>query len=45
VFRSASRPNLVAEPLLHRSATVELDGRRPVEELADIVETLLAATS
>src|SRR5262245_43110146 len=33
------------EPLLRRSATVELDGRRPVGELADIVEQLLAATS
>lgn len=29
------------EPLLRRSATVELDGRRPVEELADVVEGLL----
>jgi hypothetical protein len=33
------------EPLLRRSATVELDGRRPVVELADTVEQLLAATS
>lgn len=33
------------EPLLRRSATVELDGRRPIGELADIVEQLLAATS
>jgi shikimate kinase len=33
------------EPLLRRGATVELDGRRPVRELADIVEKLLAATS
>jgi hypothetical protein len=31
------------EPLLRRGATVELDGRRPVGELADIVERLLAA--
>ena len=29
------------EPLLRRRATVELDGRRPVPELADIVEKLL----
>jgi len=33
------------EPLLRHGATVELDGRRPVAELADIVERLLAATS
>jgi hypothetical protein len=33
------------EPLLRRGATVELDGRRAVGELADIVERLLAATS
>lgn len=33
------------EPLLRRSASVELDGRRPVGELADTVEKLLAATS
>ncbi|RSM72583.1 ATP-binding protein [Actinoplanes sp. ATCC 53533] len=33
------------EPLLRRVATAELDGRRPVEELAEIVEQLLAATS
>ena len=32
------------EPLLRRGATAELDGRRPTEELADIVERLLAAT-
>jgi shikimate kinase len=31
------------EPLLRRGATVELDGRRPVGELADVVERLLAA--
>ncbi len=30
------------EPLLRRGASVELDGRRPVEALADIVERLLA---
>lgn len=29
------------EPLLRRGATVELDGRRPVAELADAVEKLL----
>jgi shikimate kinase len=29
------------EPLLRRRATVELDGRRPVEELADVVVELL----
>lgn len=29
------------EPLLRRGATAELDGRRPVEELADAVEELL----
>lgn len=28
------------EPLLRRGATVELDGRRPVAELADVVESL-----
>jgi shikimate kinase len=33
------------EPLLRRSATVELDGRRPVGELADIVAQLLDAKS
>ncbi len=33
------------EPLLRRTATVELDGRHPVEDLADVVERLLAATS
>ncbi|MFT3859828.1 AAA family ATPase [Micropruina sp.] len=29
------------EPLLRRNATVELDGRRPIGELADEVEALL----
>ena len=29
------------EPLLRRGATVELGGRRPVAELADVVERLL----
>jgi hypothetical protein len=33
------------EPLLRRGATVELDGRRPVGELADTVERLLTTTS
>ncbi|MEE6296643.1 AAA family ATPase [Georgenia wangjunii] len=28
------------EPVLRRGATVELDGRRPVDELADVVEAL-----
>jgi hypothetical protein len=32
------------EPLLERGATVRLDGRRPVSELADAVEQLLTAT-
>lgn len=31
-------------PLLRRGATVELDSRRPVDELTDIVEHLLTAT-
>ncbi|KXK62828.1 ATP-binding protein [Micromonospora rosaria] len=30
------------EPLLRRGATLELDGRRPVRDLADVVERLLA---
>ena len=30
------------EPLLRRSATVELDGQRPVVELADDVERLVS---
>lgn len=29
------------EPLLRRGATLELDGRRPVNELADAIEELL----
>lgn len=33
------------EPLLRGGATVELDGRRPIEELADSVERLLVAIS
>jgi len=32
------------EPLLRRGATVELDGRRPVPQLADVVEQLLTQT-
>ncbi|MET8149224.1 hypothetical protein ACIBSW_10170 [Actinoplanes sp. NPDC049668] len=31
------------EPLLRRGATLELDGRRPVAELADAVEKLLTS--
>jgi shikimate kinase len=31
------------EPLLRRGATVELDGRRPVGDLADIVERLVTS--
>jgi shikimate kinase len=30
------------EPLLRRTATLELDGRRPPAELADIIEGLVA---
>jgi shikimate kinase len=32
------------EPLLRHGATVELDGRSPVNELADAIERLLATT-
>jgi shikimate kinase len=32
------------EPLLRRGATIELDGRRPVSELADAIEKLLRST-
>ena len=32
------------EPLLRRGATLELDGRRPVSELADIIEGLVLRT-
>jgi shikimate kinase len=40
--RAEIAANLVSvEPLLRRGATVELDGRRPVAELADVVEGLL----
>jgi shikimate kinase len=31
------------EPLLRRGATLELDGRRPPADLADIIESLVAA--
>ncbi|MGO4229990.1 AAA family ATPase [Arthrobacter sp. YAF34] len=34
---------LDVEPLLRNGATLELDGRRPVSELADVVERLIAA--
>ena len=33
------------EPLLRRGATVELDGRRPVVDLADVIERLVTRTS
>ena len=36
------RYTIEVEPLLRRSATLELDGRRPVSDLADEVEALLA---
>ena len=32
---------VAVEPLLRRGATLELDGRRPMAELADVVERLL----
>jgi shikimate kinase len=32
------------EPLLRGGATVELDGRKPVTELADLIEDLLQST-
>ena len=32
------------EPLLRRGATLELDGRRPTSELADVAERLLVRT-
>lgn len=35
---------LDVEPLLRNGATLELDGRRPVPELADEVERLIAAS-
>ncbi|TDU89200.1 shikimate kinase [Kribbella voronezhensis] len=31
------------EPVLRRGATLELDGRRPVSDLADAIESLIAA--
>jgi shikimate kinase len=33
------------EPLLRRGASLELDGQRPVGDLADLVEPLLAGKS
>jgi shikimate kinase len=33
------------EPLLRRGATLELDGRRPATELADVIEDLVTRTS
>lgn len=36
---------LDVEPLLRSSSTLELDGRRPVSELADEIEPLLTASS
>jgi shikimate kinase len=33
------------EPLLRRGATLELDGQRPIFELADVVERLVTAPS
>jgi shikimate kinase len=42
--QSVIREHVVdVEPLLRESATLELDGRRPVSELADEVEPLLAS--
>lgn len=32
------------EPLLRRGATLELDGRRPTSELADVIEVLVTRT-
>ncbi|MGY1608410.1 AAA family ATPase [Geodermatophilus sp. SYSU D00700] len=41
--RAEIAPNLAeVEPLLRRGAGLELDGRRPVAELADVVEGLLS---
>jgi shikimate kinase len=33
------------EPLLRRGATLELDGERPVSELADVIEDLVVRTA
>jgi hypothetical protein len=33
------------EPLLRRGATLELDGQRPIAELADIIEELVTRTT
>ncbi|WAH99723.1 hypothetical protein [Arthrobacter sp. MMS18-M83] len=38
-----STSSVDAEPLLRNGATLELDGRRPVPELTDEVERLIAA--
>lgn len=44
--RAAIRQNLVeVEPLLRLGAGLELDGRMPTSELADVVESLLAAAA
>jgi shikimate kinase len=43
--QSAIRQNILdVEPLLRNGATLELDGRRPVPELADEVERLIATS-
>jgi hypothetical protein len=39
-----ARYKATVEPLLRRGATIELDGRRPVSELADAIEDLLGRT-
>jgi shikimate kinase len=39
------RDSAEVEPLLRRGAHLELDGRRPVSELADAIESLSAAAS
>jgi shikimate kinase len=38
------RNHVEVEPLLRRGAAVELDGRRPIGELAEMVERLLTGT-
>lgn len=43
--RSAIRQHVLdVEPLLRSGATLELDGRRPVPELADEIERLITAS-
>lgn len=43
--QSAIRENVLdIEPLLRNEATLELDGRRPIPELADEVERLITAS-